>query len=513
MLQAKLDQFAKRRAAADPLSTAVAPYTTSNFFKSPESNTKPNSRDCQHRLSHEAQRLTASPLKAASRNHKHHDMVSLGTARPSPEYFPWESLKMQCPESSSPGADMSLKSCLDMQSVRNETDYDLAIALNYGYAAGSPQILRFLTEHVEMVHDPPYQDWECCVTCGTTSALEVALRIFCNPGETMLIESHAYSGTLACARAQGIYLQSVKLDEHGLVPEDLDDKLTNWDLAKSPKPHALYTIPTGQNPTGTTQTLERRKQIYQVAEKHDLYIFEDDPYYFLQLEDTASHNSSAATSDPDRYLDSLPTSYLSLDVSGRVLRMDSTSKILAPGLRAGWITASSVVVDKFISFSEVGALHPSGPTQVMLYKLLDQTWGHDGFIRWLMNLSAQYRRRRDILLAACDKYLPSGVCTWKIPDSGMFLWIKVKVPKLSTSNFTNGDTPLKAYQSIEEKIFTQAQENGVLVSRGSWFMHNKTELQEVSFRLTFAAAQEDSLDRAVGRFGSAIQAYTALDCM
>ncbi|KAM0548846.1 hypothetical protein ACHAPJ_009702 [Fusarium lateritium] len=408
---------------------------------------------------------------------------------------------------------MSPGSCLTMQSVRNETDYDLAIALNYGYTAGSPQTLRFITEHIEMVHNPPYQDWECCMTCGTTSALEVALRIFCNPGETILIESHAYSGTLACARAQEIRLQSVKLDEYGLVPGDLDKALTNWDLTKGPKPYVLYVIPTGQNPTGTTQPLERRRQIYELAEKHDLYILEDDPYYFLQLEDNASHSLSFPISNLDGYLDSLPKSYLSLDVSGRVLRMDSTSKILAPGLRAGWITASSAVVDKFISFSEVGALHPSGPTQVMLYKLLDQTWGHDGFIRWLMNLSAQYRRRRDILIAGCHKYLPSGVCTWTTPESGMFVWVKVKVPKLSTGEFTNEDTPWKAYESIEEEIFTQSEENGVLVSRGSWFMHDKTELHDVSFRLTFAAAQEGSLDRAVERFGSAIQTYMALNCM
>ncbi|KAJ4252455.1 hypothetical protein NW762_011056 [Fusarium torreyae] len=513
MLQTKLEEFIGRRAAANPLPKTVAPYTTSKFFKSSESNTKPKAKDCQHRLSHEARRLTVSPLKAASRDHKHDDMVSLGTARPSPEYFPWESLTMHCPESSSPGSDVPIGSCLTMQSVRNETDYDLAVALNYGYTAGSPQILRFITEHIELVHDPPYQDWECCMTCGTTSALEVALRIFCNPGETMLVENHAYSGTLACARAQGIFLQSVKLDEYGLVPEDLDTRLTNWDLSKGSKPHVLYTIPTGQNPTGTTQPLERRRQIYELAEKHDLYILEDDPYYFLQLEETTAHGPSPALFDLDRYLDSLPKSYLSLDVSGRVLRMDSTSKILAPGLRAGWITASSMVVDKFISFSEVGALHPSGPTQVMLYKLLDQSWGHDGFIRWLINLSTQYHRRRDILIAACHKYLPSGVCTWKTPESGMFLWVNVKVPKLSTSDFSDGDTLWAAHESIEENIFTQAQENGVLVSRGSWFMHDKTELREVSFRLTFAAAQEDSLDRAVERFGSAIQTYMALNCM
>ncbi|KAM0080431.1 Aromatic/aminoadipate aminotransferase 1 [Fusarium odoratissimum] len=199
-----------------------------------------------------------------------------------------------------------------MRSARDDTDYDFAIALNYGFTAGSPQILRFMTEHVEIVHSPTYSDWECCATYGTLFALEVALCILCNPGETALIESHAYSGTLACARAIGVHLQSVKLDDNGLIPEDHDHILTTWDLSKGQKPYVLYTTPTGQNPTGMTQPLERH------------------PYYFIQYNDIPSR-----TNELDGYLSILRTYYLSLDVSGHVHKMNSTSKILATGLRAG----------------------------------------------------------------------------------------------------------------------------------------------------------------------------------
>ncbi|KAL5588221.1 hypothetical protein FOBRF1_014749 [Fusarium oxysporum] len=252
MLQRKLDQLVKRRAAGDSLPTAVARFTTSNFFKSLERNDKLKAKDCQDWLSHEARGLTVSPLKTASRNYKHEDMVSQRTTCPSPEYFPWGSLELLCPQSTSVSTAMSLASYLNMGFARDETDYDFAIVLNYGFTAGSPQILRFMTEHVEIVHSPTYSDWECCATYSTTSALEVALRILCNPGETALIESHAYSGTLACARAVGVHLQSVKLDDNGLIPEDHDHVLTTWDLSKGQKPYVLYTIPTGQNPTGTT---------------------------------------------------------------------------------------------------------------------------------------------------------------------------------------------------------------------------------------------------------------------
>ncbi|KAL1603474.1 putative secondary metabolism biosynthetic enzyme [Paraconiothyrium brasiliense] len=401
-----------------------------------------------------------------------------------------------------------------MTCARGEAEYDLAIAMNYGYSVGSPQVLRYLTEHVELIHDPPYQDWEVCMTCGTTSGLEIALRLFCNPGDTILTERYAYAGTIVCARSQGLRLETIDMDEEGLIPADLDYKLNNWNSAKGNKPHVLYTIPTGQNPTGATQSLKRRQDIYEIAEKHDIYIFEDDPYYFIHLGSNSFDNRLSGErlrgpsdlSDLDHYLGQLPVSYLSLDKSGRVLRMDSTSKILAPGLRAGWVTASSQVIEKFISLTEVGALCPSGPTQVMLYKLLDKTWGHVGFIRWLRNLSLQYSRRRDVMVQSAMDHLPSNVCSWKLPEMGMFFWIETDLSKLGSFNKrVDKHDRWKAYLEVEQAIFHQAQDNGVLVSRGSWFTSDVTELRSVSFRMTFAAAPEEKIDRAVARFGSAVR--------
>ncbi|KAF5009745.1 hypothetical protein FDECE_4091 [Fusarium decemcellulare] len=502
MLQSKLAQIAENRATSQPLPTGSAPYTSSSFFKVQKPGDKPNAKNLKHRFSSDSYNLQVSPLKAASRGYKHNDMISLGTARPSPQYFPWEVMHLECPHSDSPGVQSPLGSGLTMDCVRGESDYDLAVAMNYGFTTGSPQLLRYVTEHTELIHNPPYADWASCLTCGTTSALEIAFRIFCNPGDTVLTEGYVYSGTIAAARAQGLKVQGVDMDDQGLVPSDLDHKLTTWNPAKGPKPFVLYMIPTGQNPTGATQSLERRKEIYELAEKHDLYILEDDPYYFIHL----GTDSCSLPSNLDHYLSRLPASFLSLDVSGRVLRMDTTSKILAPGLRLGWVTASTSVIDKFISYSEVGVLCPSGPSQVMAYKLLDKTWGHEGFIRWLMNLSAEYRRRRDVLIAACDKHLPSEFCGYRVPEVGMFLWVSLDLSQLGlASQHASDDTPWKTYLDIEGEVFSQAQKNGVLVSRGSWFMNDVKEMRGVSFRMTFAAAEEDSLDRAVERFGHALQ--------
>ncbi|KAK9413677.1 hypothetical protein SUNI508_11758 [Seiridium unicorne] len=431
-------------------------------------------------------------------------MISLGTARPAPQYYPWEGMTMQCFNNklvqSNGHSTSSSMSC-----VKGEEEYDLDIAMNYGFSAGSPQTLRYITEHVEMVHNPPYEDWESCLTCGTTSALEIALRVFCNLGDTVLVENYTYTGTISSIHAQGLNALGVEMDQYGLSPTDLNEKLENWDLSKGPKPFVLYTIPTGQNPTGITQSIERRREIYEVAVRHDLYIFEDDPYYFLQMTGPEGYASGTAGLAADDYLAQLPPSYLSLDQCGRVLRMDSTSKILAPGLRCGWITACAQIMEKFASAAEVGVLAPSGPSQVMLYKLLDQTWGHTGFVEWLSTLAHQYLVRRDTLVKACVKSLPLDICRWEVPSAGMFLWISVDVTKHPAFvRNTNGNGAGDLVLDIEDGVFRRSQENGVLISKGSWFSVDHNSAQEVFFRLTFAAAPEELLNQGIEGFAKAV---------
>ena len=354
MLQQKIFQIRNKRAQSEPLPTGSAPYTNSNFYKLRQHGLKPKARCWEHRFSINSHSQKSSPLKSASRSSGGSvRTITLGTARPAQECYPWESLSMRCPNIESAKVDGAVEANATISCDRGEEAYDLSTAMNYGYSAGSPQLLRYVTEHVELVHNPPYDNWESCLSCGTTSAIEIAFRIFCNPGDTILVEDYTYSGTITAAKAQELNLLGIKMDENGLLPDDLDEKLNAWDVSKGRKPFVLYTIPCGQNPTSATQTTERRKAVYEVAVKNDLYIIEDDPYYFLQLDISGGKASSA-----ENYFKHLPSSYLSLDSSGRVLRMDTLSKILAPGLRCGWVTGSAQVIEKFIAYSEVGVLSP-----------------------------------------------------------------------------------------------------------------------------------------------------------
>jgi len=113
----------------------------------------------------------------------------------------------------------------------------------------------------------------------------------------------------------------------------------------------------------------------------------------------------------EAFLKTLIPTYLSMDVDGRVMRMDSFSKVIAPGTRVGWITASEQIVERFVRHNECSNQNPSGISQLVLYKLLDESWGHDGYLQWLINLRLQYTKRRDVCSPLWVKYQVSQICT------------------------------------------------------------------------------------------------------
>lgn len=305
--------------------------------------------------------------------------------------------------------------------------FDLSVALNYGQGCGAPQLVRWIVEHTEMVHDPPYANWQCAMTIGNTSALDMVLRMLTQAGDAVLCEQYTFSSAIEAAKPMGVNFVGIDMDEEGILPDSLAAVLDNWDTdARSArKPFLLYIVPTGQNPTGATQGLQRRKNIYEVAQRHDLIMLEDDPYYWLQM-DGYTHNSydpkgDASECTPSQLLEMIVPSYLKLDVDGRVIRMDSFSKVVSPGLRVGWITATDQIIDRYKRHSDVSTQSPSGVSQLLLFKLLDEQWGHSGYLRWLLHIRNEYTRRRNYALGLCERYLPREVVSWAPTEAGMFV--------------------------------------------------------------------------------------------
>ncbi|KAL1952563.1 hypothetical protein VTO42DRAFT_4812 [Malbranchea cinnamomea] len=488
-----------------PLGVAAA--SNSDMFKSPHCFTKPKAKQWDHRLSTESKARKPSSLKQAAQYLKLPNIISLGGGLPSPEYFPFDALSVKIPVAphfSEEGVHQYGQTVTSgKHDIREgKSEYDLEIALNYGQSIGAPPLLRFVTEHTEIVHNPPYSDWRCCLTAGSTAAWDATLRLFCERGDYVLVEEYTFCTAMETALPLGLRLAPVKIDEQGLIPEALDEMLSTWDetVRGGRKPFVLYTIPSGQNPTGATQSADRRKAVYKVAQKHDVIIVEDEPYFFLQMQPYKGSNTppDPAPASIEEFLNALVPSFLSLDVDGRVVRLESFSKVISPGSRVGWVVASEQVIERFARHFECSTQNPSGMSQLILYKLLNDSWGHEGYFKWLINLRMEYTKRRDYILDACEKYLPTGVASWHPPDAGMFHWIKVDWHRHPDAS--------KGIRAVEEAIFKAAIAHDVLVSCGSWFIADNTrEPTELFFRATFAAAPGDKIQEAIRRFGDALR--------
>lgn len=270
------------------------------------------------------------------------------------------------------------------------------------------------------------------MTVGNTSSLEIALRMLTTRGDHILTEDYTFCSAVETAHPLGLKCVGIAMDSEGIVPNILESTLDNWNPSvhdNAAKPWLLYTIPTGQNPTGATQSEQRRRDIYRVAQKHDLYIIEDEPYYYLQMQPyTGSAPTAPPPSSHEDFLSQLLPSYVSMDTDGRVLRLETFSKVIAPGARLGWIVASEQIVERFVRHSEVTVQNPSGISQLVLFKLLEEAWGHAGYFEWLINLRMEYTARRDNICVACEQWLPQEVTEWSAPMAGMFV-------SLSNSSF------------------------------------------------------------------------------
>ena len=179
------------------------------------------------------------------------------------------------------------------------------------------------------------------------------------------------------------------MDSGGILPGALDTKCAQF-AGQGKLPRVLYLVPTGQNPTGCTLSAERRRQIYAVCRKYDIVIIEDDPYFFLQMPKYDPKEPDHDNQNETRLCE-LPPSFLSIDTDGRVIRLDSFSKIIAPGLRVGWMTGHPEIMAKVGTLCLLTSWSVSGPTQASLVALLKH-WGEEVFELHIAYLQRFYTR-------------------------------------------------------------------------------------------------------------------------
>ena len=211
-------------------------------------------------------------------------------------------------------------------------------AQRYAPFAWAP-LRSWLLEHVREQHSPPSEHWDVSITAGSMLGIDAVLRLLLDPGDAVLCEEFTFLASKDNLLAAGATLLPLAMDEDGLLPSAVEEECEARLAAGLPLPKLLYTIPVGQNPTGSRLRPDRYAAIYSAARRYGLVIVEDDAYYYMQ-------HRAARPDMPLPGLSGLGPSFLSLDEDGRVVRLDTFSKLLAPGFRLAWVTAPSPFVAK-----------------------------------------------------------------------------------------------------------------------------------------------------------------------
>lgn len=333
-------------------------------------------------------------------------------------------------------------------------------ALQYLPSIGYSPLIELLKMLQDKVHGKqPWEDRSLIITTGSQEGLSKTVDMCMSEGDTVIVQHPVYSGARDLFRPYRPEFILAEQDEYGVQPVLLSKLLEERLKLHKPMPKLLYVNPTVANPTGTTLPLERKIQIYRLACVYNFLILEDDPYYYVN------------------FLEENPSSFLSLDTEGRVLRFDSFSKILSSGLRVGFVTGPKELLRRIELQIQTSTMHASSLSQVILYNVLNE-WGFEGFKNHLNQIKEFYRTRRNYTLEVVEKHL-TGLAEWTEPTGGMFLWLKVK-----------------CLNNVRNLVMKKCIENLLVVAPGYVFFEHVNDPTNY-IRLSYSSATREQIDKGI----------------
>ena len=391
-------------------------------------------------LAQRAEKMNPSVIREILKVTELPGIISFAGGLPSPQTFPIEAMR---------------------EASERVLSQDGKVALQYAASEGHTPLREWVANDLlkQGMHVSPDQ---VLITTGSQQGLDLVAKILIDAGSRILVETPTYLGALQAFTPMEPTVVSVNSDAHGVDPDDLRAKVGQGTGHGADKARFVYLLPNFQNPTGRSMNEERRADVARVANETGLPIIEDNPY-------------------GDLWFDAPPGPSLSSRHPEGSVYLGSFSKILAPGLRLGYLVAPKALYPKLLQAKQAADLHTPSFNQRVVAEVLK-----DGFIeRHVPTIRALYKQQCEAMLAALDREMAGLGLTWNRPAGGMFLWVQLPAG-------------LKAIPLLDKAV-----KKGVAFVPGSAFYAQ--DANESTLRLSFVTATVDQINTGMAALAAAVR--------
>lgn len=390
-------------------------------------------------LAARAETMNPSAIREILKITERPGILNFAGGLPAPETFPVDAMRAACAAVLAEGSAVARPS------------------LQYAASEGLPELRQWVAAELgrQGARVVPEQ---VLITNGSQQGLDLVAKVLLDAGSRVLVETPTYLGALQAFTPMQPRFDSVDSDDGGVTASGLREQ-----LQKGERPRFVYLLPNFQNPSGRTQDEARRQQVIAVCREHALPIVEDNPYGEL-------------------WYDQPPPAPLLARWPEGVIYLGSFSKILAPGLRLGYVVAPPLLYPKLLQAKQAADLHTAGFNQRVVAEVI-----RDGFLdRHVPTIRARYKTQRDAMLAALAHHLDGLGAVWTQPAGGMFIWVRLP-------EGLNAQTLLPA-----------AVEAGMAFVPGAPFFAGQSDVR--TLRLSFVTSTPAQIERGMAALASVVRA-------
>ncbi len=333
-------------------------------------------------------------------------------------------------------------------------------SLQYSVTEGYSPLREITKKRLNEVFGIDTEDDDVIITTGGQQGLFMTPQVLINPGDTVIVESPSFVSGIIAMKANGAHVVGIEMDDEGIRLDLLEEAVATQKNVK-----LLYLIPTFQNPRGSTMSLQRRKDVYELCKRNGIIILEDNPYGELRFRG-----------------EDIPT-IKSMDSEGIVVYNGSYSKVLSAGMRIGFVCAPKPIIQKLIIAKQGGDCH----TNIFFQMVCDEFFRNYDVPAHIEKIRGIYREKCDFMLNCLERYIDKRV-TWTHPDGGLFLWCSLP----------------DGYDSLD--FARMAADKGVAFVPGCSFMVNDSDPCP-AFRLNYSTPSKENIEKGVIILADAIREY------